>query len=84
MNRCLRDRPLFTAGGGSREGYYIWGEGHSFFSSMFGRALFKKNSLRGGLRVFEIISIYYQSLNSEFSSFGSLYPVDFNLSLVAA
>ena len=47
MNRWLRDRPLFTAGGGRREGYYIRGEGHSFLSSMVGRALFKKKFIKG-------------------------------------
>ena len=47
------------------EGHYIWGEGHYFLSSTLGRAILKNNSLRGGLRVFEIISIYHQSLNLE-------------------
>ena len=61
----FRDRSLFTGGGG--EGHYIWGEGDYFLSSTLGRAMFKKSSLRGGLRVFQIISIYHQSLNSEFS-----------------
>ena len=55
----------YLLGGG--EGHYIWGMGHYFLSSTLGRAMFKKSSLRGGLRVFEIISIYHQSLNSEFS-----------------
>jgi len=82
--QMVKGQVINYCGGGRKEGYNIWGEGHSFLSSMFGRVLFKKHSLRGGLRVFEIISIYYQSFNSEFSSFGSLYPVDFNLSLVAA
>ena len=62
---AFRDRSLFTGGVG--EGHYIWGEGHYILSSTLGRAMFKKSSLRGGLRVFEIISIYHQSLNSEFS-----------------
>ena len=64
MHRCsypgvlfLRDRSLSTWGG----------EGHYFLSSTLGGPFFKKNSLMGGLRVFEIISIYHQSLNSEFS-----------------
>ena len=71
MHRCsypgvlfLRDRSLFSGGG---EDYYVWGGGSLFFELHFGRAIFKKNSLRGGLRVFEIMSIYHQSLNSEFS-----------------
>ena len=63
---AFRDRSLFTGGGGG-EGHYIWGEGHYILSSTLGRAMFKKSSLRGGLRVFEIISIYHQSLNSELS-----------------
>ena len=62
----VRDRSLFTKRG----------EGHYFLSSTLGRTIFKKNSLRGGLRVFAITLKY-----SEFSWFGSLYPVDFNLSL---
>ena len=56
----VRDRSLFTGGGGG-------GEGHYFLSFTLGRAMFKKSPLRGGLRVFEIISIYHQCLNSEFS-----------------
>ena len=42
------------------------GEGHYFLAPLW-EGHFLKNSLRGGLRVFEIISIYHQSLNSEFS-----------------
>jgi len=64
LSRNTRDWSLFTGGG---EGHYIWGEGHYFLSSTLGRAIFKKISLRGGLRFFEIISIYHESLNSEFS-----------------
>ena len=75
----VKGQSLFTGGGGEGRAT-IFGER----VTVFGRALFKKHSLRGGLRVLEIISIYYQSLNSEISSFGSLYLVDFNLSLVAA
>ena len=63
----FRDRSLFTGGGGGGEVHYIWGEGHYVLSSTLGRAIFRKNSLRGELQVFEIISIYHQSLNSEFS-----------------
>ena len=43
------------------------GGGHYFLTSTLGRAIFRKKSLRGGLRVFEIISLYHRSPNSEFS-----------------
>ena len=39
----------YLAGG---EGYYVWGEGHNFFSLTLGRAIFLKMPLRGGLRFF--------------------------------
>ena len=32
-----------------------------FFELHFGESHFKKKSLRGGLRVFEILSVYHQS-----------------------
>ena len=49
-NYLLRDRSLFSGGGGG--GYYIWGEGHYFFSLTLGRAIFKKMPFRGGLQFF--------------------------------
>ena len=49
--------PLGTGHGG--EGHYIWGEGHYFLSATLGRAIFKKNSLRGGQQFFEVKSIYH-------------------------
>ena len=60
----LRDWSLFTGEGGP---LYLGG-GSIFFELHFGEGrFFLKNSLRGGLRFFVIISIYHESLNSEFS-----------------
>ena len=48
--RKMRDWSLFTGGGGRATISILWGEGHYFMSSILGRAIFKKISLRGGLR----------------------------------